>query len=232
VAKTPRDELIEKHLPLARSVASRYTRRPDYFEDLFQVAALGLVKAADRFDPSLGFAFSSLAVPTMVGEIKRHFRDATWAVHVPRGLRERAQRIDSEARRLQGSSGCAPSAAELAEALGMEVEDVLEARAALTALDALSLDEPSRAAGDSPDEGMTAGCRLGSVDPGYDLVEDRVTIGPALAGLPQREQRALSLRFAGDLSQREIAGRIGISQMHVSRIIRRSIATLQAAVGA
>ena len=230
MASRTRDELIESHLPLARTVARRYARRPDYLEDLFQVAALGLVKAADRFDPDRGFAFSSFAVPTMVGEIKRHFRDASWAVHVPRGLRERAQRVDGEARRLHARWGCAPSDAEVADALEMDVDDVLEARAVLSCLDALSLDEPSRSAGDASDEAITAAGRLGAVDPGYELVEDRLTVAPALDDLPERNRRALSLRFGAELTQREIGRRIGVSQMHVSRIIRRSLATLQAAV--
>jgi len=227
-----REELIESHLPLARRLAWRYSRGPDQVEDLFQVASLGLVKAAGRFDPSLGNAFSSFAVPTMVGEIKRHFRDTSWAVHVPRPLRERAQRVEIEAKRLHETLGRTPTTGELADSLAMPREDVIEARAAMKCFDALSLDEPDRRADDSGSDATSAGARLGGVDGGFELVEDRATIRPALAELSDRDRRVLSLRYDRDLTQREVARRIGVSQMHVSRILRRSIATLQAAVGA
>jgi RNA polymerase sigma-B factor len=220
-----RDELIERHLPLARWLARRYSRNAEQAEDIGQVAALGLVKAADRFDPGRGVAFTAFAVPTITGEIKRYFRDTSWAVHVPRSLQDRSLRVEATIERLAGELGRSPSPGEVAQSLGLPVEDVLEARHAYAAFEAVSLDGPS---GD--EESVEApGDWHAAIDPGYAQVEDRVALEPALAKLSRRERLALRLRFEGDMHQREIGECMGVSQMHVSRILRRSIDTLQAA---
>jgi RNA polymerase sigma-B factor len=224
------DQLIESHLPLARKLARRFVGPMGCAEDLEQVAAVGLVKAARRFDAARGVAFSSFATPTIVGEIKRHFRDTAWAVHVPRSLQESAQRIEPTSRRLAAKLGRAPTAAELAEALGLRREDVIEARAALSARDAASLDAPG--AGQSGDKHAQPafGDRFGTPEAGYEAAEARATIEPALAHLSDRDRTALLLRYERELSQREISARIGVSQMQVSRILRAALTTLRAAI--
>ena len=221
-----REALIARYMPLARRLAHQYARFPEFVEDVEQVAALGLVKAADRFDASRGFAFSSYALPTIAGEIKRFFRDTAWAVHVPRALQERSLRVDAAVARLSDELARAPSASEVAQSLELTVEEVLEARAAITAFRAESLDTPA----DPTGQGDNLVERVGTVDAGYQAVEDRLTIEPAIASLPARDQLALSLRFEGELSQREIGERIGVSQMHVSRILSRSLAHVRAAI--
>jgi RNA polymerase sigma-B factor len=224
-----RDELIERHLPLARKLARRFVCPAGSAEDLEQVAAVGLVKAARRFDAARGVAFSSYAAPTIVGEIKRHFRDTAWAVHVPRSMQERAQRIEPATRRLAAKLGRAPTTAEVAGALGLRAEDVREARAALSARDAASLDSPTGQSGDEHAE-PAFGDRFGAPEAGYEAAEARATIEPALAHLSDRDRTALLLRFERELSQREISTRIGVSQMHVSRILRAALNTLRAAI--
>ena len=221
-----RDELIRRLLPLARRMARRYRRAEDPLDDLIQVAVLGLVKAIDRFDPGRDTAFSSYAVPTMLGELKRHFRDHGWALHVPRGMQERVMAVDGAVRELSRAQGRSPSAAEVAGALGLGEEEVLEAMEAASAYEAVSL-ESHRYGGDA-DEGATYAERVGEEDNRFELVEYEASLAPVLRALPERDRLVLHLRFVEDLTQAEIAERIGVSQMHVSRIIRRSLERLRA----
>ena len=220
-----RDELIRRLLPLARRMARRYRRADDPLDDLVQVAVLGLVKAIDRFDPERETAFSSYAVPTMLGELKRHFRDHGWALHVPRGMQERVMAVDGAVRELARREGRSPSAAEVGRTLNLSEEEVLEAMEAASAYEAISL-ESHRYGGDA-DEGATYAERVGEEDGRYELVEYEASLAPVLRALPERDRLVLHLRFVEDLTQAEIAERIGVSQMHVSRIIRRSLERLR-----
>jgi RNA polymerase sigma-B factor len=215
---------VERFLPLARQLARRYQRGSEPFDDLLQVASLGLVKAIDRFDPDRGVAFSSYAVPTILGELKRYFRDAGWAVHVPRGVQERVMKVDRMVARLTVDLGRSPSVAEVAEAMELELEEVLEAMDASQAYDAVSL-EAGRDS-DRPDEG-TIGDTLGEEDERLELIEYGATIAGTLKALPDRDREVLKLRFVDDLTQSEIADRIGVSQMQVSRLIRRALDRLR-----
>jgi len=221
-----RDALVERFLPLARQLARRYQRADEPLEDLVQVASLGLVKAIDRFDPSRDVAFSSYAVPTILGEIKRHFRDRTWSVRVPRDLQELVLRVDRAVGELSRERHHAPSVPDIAQALGVTEEDVLEALEASGAYRAASLDAP-RASDD--DAGDTLGDAMGSVEPGFGAAEDRATLERLLRTITPREREVLRLRFGEDLTQAEIGERIGVSQMQVSRLIRQAIARLRAA---
>lgn len=222
-----RNEFIEAHLPLARRLAARYARSADSAEDLVQVASLGLVKAVDRFEPSRGVPFERYAIPTIIGELKRHLRDTRWALHVSRDQQERAQAVARERDRLTVFLGRAPTIKEVARSLGIAPESAIEADDAMNGLDALSLDAPASAYAD-PDE--TTQDLVGEIDPGYELVEERETLAPALGSLPLRDHLALKLRFLDDMTQREIADALGVSQMHVSRILRRALADLRDAV--
>lgn len=215
-----RRQLVERYLPLARSLARRYERRGESFDDLVQVASLGLVKAIDRFDPERGLSFSSYAVPTMLGELRRYFRDTGWALHVPRQMQERVLQVNAAVERLSGDLGRSPSPQQVADELELPVEEVLEAIAANAAYDTTSLDTPL---GSRDGEGQTIAETFGEHDERFELVEGRATIGPALETLPERERLILHMRFAEDLTQSEIAERIGVSQMHVSRLIRRAL---------
>jgi RNA polymerase sigma-B factor len=219
-----REELVRRLLPLARRMARRYRRSDEPLDDLIQVATLGLIKAIDRFDPARETAFSSYAVPTMLGELKRYFRDNGWAVHVPRGMQERVMRVDSAVKELSRKLGRSPSVAELSEMLAMEPEAVLEAMEAAGAYDAISLD--SYRFGDDGD-GETYAESIGELDDRYELVEYGATIAPTLQALPPRDRIVLHLRFVEDLTQAEIAERVGVSQMHVSRLIRRALERLR-----
>ena len=225
--QSARDELVERFLPLARQLARRYERPGEQLEDLVQVASVGLVKAIDRFDPDLGTAFSSFAVPTILGELKRYFRDSGWAVHVPRGMQERVIELSRAITRLSRELGRSPSAAELADATGASPEEVLEAMEAAVAYDSVSLEAP-RPADEASGEGYLD--RLGAEDEGYELVEYAATLGPELQALPPRDRLVLHLRFAEDLTQSQIAERIGVSQMHVSRLIRRALERLRSGI--
>jgi RNA polymerase sigma-B factor len=227
-ASASRDELIERHLPLAKAVARRFARTPQDREELEQVAALGLVKAARRFDAGRGTAFSSYAYPTMVGEIKHYYRDAGWAVRVPNSLKERALHVEATIRRLTAERSATPSADDVADSLGLPVQDVREARAALGAYRALSLDTPSTDPGSEGETG-SLGDRLGALDAGYEQVEGRIAMEPALAELPKSYRTVLRLRFDDDLSQVAIGKRVGVSQVQVSRILMRSFRTLRTA---
>lgn len=215
-----RRDLIERYLPLARSLARRYERRGESLDDLVQVASLGLVKAIDRFDADRGLSFSSYAVPTILGELRRYFRDSGWAVHVPRQMQERALNVNAAVERLSGELGHSPSPQMVAAELDLSVEEVLEAVAANSAYDTASLDTPL---GSGDDERRTIAESFGETDGRFDLVDGRVSVSDALNALPARERLILHLRFGEDLTQGEIAERIGISQMHVSRLIRRAL---------
>ena len=227
-AAAARDELVARFLPLARQLARRYQRANEPLDDLFQVASVGLVKAIDRFDIDRGVAFSSYAVPTILGELKRYFRDAGWAVHVPRGIQEQAMRVESAVKQLGGNLGRSPTVNEVAESLDLPVEDVLDAMEAGQAHEAISLnaERPS-----SDGEGDSFVDSLGAEDERFELVEYGATIAPAFEAMPERDRLVLSLRFVDDLTQSQIAERIGVSQMQVSRLIRRALARLRAAAG-
>lgn len=215
-----REELVEQHLPLAASLARRYRSSGESQDDLQQVAALALVKAVDRYDPDRHTSLSSYAVPTIVGELKRHFRDRSRQVHMPRGLQERIALIERAIDELPTELGYQPSAAQVAERVGLSVEEVLEAMEAASARHTYSL-EASVSADD--EEGARLGDTIGEIDPGYSTVEFGEAISRTIASLSERERMILHLRFVEDLTQSEIAKRVGISQMHVSRLLRRAL---------
>ena len=219
-----RDELVERFLPLARQLARRYQRGNEPLDDLVQVASIGLVKAVDRFDPERGTAFSSYAVPTILGELKRYFRDSGWAVHVPRGMQERVMTVNQAVSKLSRELGRSPTAGELAMETGQDAELVLEALEAAIAYDAVSLDTPRMS---DEDAGDTYADTVGVIDERFELVEYQSAIGPTMRALPARDRLVLKLRFEQDLTQLEIAERIGVSQMHVSRLIRRALKRLR-----
>jgi len=222
-----REELVQRFLPLARQLARRYQRQNEPLDDLMQVASMGLVKAIDRFDPARGTAFSTYAVPTILGELKRYFRDSGWAVHVPRGMQERVMKLDQASQELHRKLGRSPSATELADELGLTSEEVLEAMEAASAYDAISLEE-QRGSESRDSQEPTYADSLGTDEERYELVEYGATIAPTMKALSERERLILHLRFVEDLTQSEIADRIGVSQMHVSRLIRRALARLRA----
>lgn len=217
-----RDELVERFLPLATQLARRYRRGAEPLEDLVQVASVGLLKAIERFDPERGIAFSSFAVPTITGELKRYFRDKGWALRVPRDLQELAQRVDRTTDRLTHEHGRAPTVSEIADELEITLEQVLEAREAAAAFRADSLDRPY---GDDQDATRLADT-LGAAEPGYLQAEQSATLEALMSVLSDREREVLRLRFAEDLTQSEIAHRVGVSQMHVSRLLRKAVTQL------
>jgi RNA polymerase sigma-B factor len=219
-----RDELVSRFLPLARQLARRYQRGNEPLDDLVQVASIGLVKAVDRFDPDRGTAFSSYAVPTILGELKRYFRDSGWAVHVPRGMQERVMTVNQAIGRLSRSLGRSPTGTEIADETGLDLEVVLEALEAAIAYDAVSLDTPRTT---EEDDGDTYADTVGVIDERFELIEYTSAIGPTMRALPPRDRLVLKLRFEQDLTQLEIAERIGVSQMHVSRLIRRALKRLR-----
>jgi RNA polymerase sigma-B factor len=223
-----RDELVMRFMPLARQLASRYRNAGEPHEDLVQVACVGLLKAVDRFEPERGAAFAKYAVPTMLGELKRHFRDKGWSVHVPRATQELVLKVSDALGKLPAKLGHSPRPRDIAEAVGAPVEDVLEAMEAATAYEATSLDAP-RPGSDDEDGGWSYGDSLPTDEHGYELVEIGETLRPTLEALPERERAILHLRFEQDMTQAEIAERVGVSQMHVSRLLRRSLDRLQAA---
>jgi RNA polymerase sigma-B factor len=223
--RTARDRIVEQYVRLARMLARRYARTTEPLEDLEQVACLGLVQAVDRFDPGRGIAFSSFAVPTILGELKRHFRDRTWFLRVPRELRESAMATERATEALAARLGRTPSAGEVAAATGMPLERVLEAREAALAYRCESLDRPLRREGD--DGAATLADRLGAADDGLRRAEEDVLLDQLSAALRPREREVLRLRFSEDLLQREIADRVGLSQMHVSRILRDGVTRLR-----
>lgn len=223
--QTAREALVRLFLPLARNLARRYDRSSETSEDLFQVASLGLLKALDRFDPGRGHPFPSFAVPTILGEIRRYFRDCGWSVHVPRGAQERALKVRDAQETLANEHGHAPTVNQLAEYLELDMEEVIDALQAGQAYEALSLDAPRPGTEDGGD--MTYSDGLGHEDRRYELVELDATITAVLEHIPMRERHILHMRFVEDLTQTEIAARVGISQMQVSRLLRRSLDQLR-----
>jgi RNA polymerase sigma-B factor len=219
-----RAALVDRFLPLARQLARRYVRGGEQLDDLNQVASLGLLKAIDRFDPARETAFSSFAVPTILGELKRHFRDRGWSVRVPRDLQELAVKLEPTSEQLLRELGRAPTPAEMADRLDTSVELILEAREAAAAYRAVSLDRPR-----DDDEADPLGDAVGVEDPGYAVAEDAATVERLMQVLSDREREVLRLRFAEDLTQAEIGSLVGVSQMHVSRLIRQALARLRAA---
>ena len=224
-----RDELVERFIPLARDLALRYSYTDEALDDLVQVACLGLIKAIDRFEPGRGTKFTSYAAPTILGELKRHFRDKGWALHVPRDLQERSLALSRETEALSKQLGRSPTIREVAMAMGCSVEQALEASEAAASYEATSLNAPS--ARDDDDAGSLMDM-LGDEDGSYELVESRDAIAATWRDLPELERRVVELRFMQDLTQREIGERIGYSQMHVSRLLRRALSRLEDAAEA
>jgi RNA polymerase sigma-B factor len=222
-----RARLIELHMPLVQSLARRYANRGEQLEDLVQIGAIGLIKAIDRFDPERGVALSTYAMPTIIGEIKRHFRDRGWAVRVPRGLQELGMRLARLMEQLTVELERSPTIGELAEAAGVGEEDVLEALESSRAYASVSL----TALADPDDDDSDPLDAFGAEEPAYEVSEDRALLAPGFAALDQRERRIVLLRFYAGLTQSQIAQRIGISQMHVSRLIRRSLEKIRVALG-
>ncbi|MFL5847383.1 MAG: SigB/SigF/SigG family RNA polymerase sigma factor [Solirubrobacteraceae bacterium] len=221
-----RDALVERFLPLARQLARRYQRGDEPFDDLVQVASLGLVKAVDRFDLDRAVAFSSYAVPTILGELKRYFRDKGWALHVPRDLQERALKAVRESERLAKQLGRSPSVREVAAAVGCSSEELLEAYEAASSYETASLDAPATR---SERESIALIDLVGDDDDGFEAVADTELLAEAWRELPSPERRVLQLRFVHDMTQREIGDVIGYSQMHVSRLLRRALRHLEEA---
>jgi RNA polymerase sigma-B factor len=224
-----RAELAERFLPLARDLALRYSYTDEPFDDLLQVASLGLVKAIDRFEPGRGTKFTSYAAPTILGELKRHFRDKGWSLHVPRDLQERTLAVSRETEALSKRLGRSPKVREVAVGLGCTIEQVLEAQEAAASYEAASLDAP---AARDEEESASLVDLLGDEDSAYELVEDRDAIASTWKALPEVERQVLELRFMHDLTQREIGEQIGYSQMHVSRLLRRALTRLETAAAA
>ena len=213
------DQLVAQYLPLARRLAMRYRYTSEPIEDLVQVASVGLVLAARRYDPERGISFSSFAVPTILGELRRHIRDHCWAVRVPRSVQENALRVGAATREFFGRFGRSPSPREIAAETGLDVEQVLEATIATAAYETASLDQPL-----DGDRQPSLPPALGSVDePGYLHIESTAVVWPAVRRLPPAERTVVALRFHADLTQSEIAARIGVSQMQVSRLLRRAL---------
>lgn len=220
-----KEEIVRRFMPFARSLALRYRGGTEQIDDLVQVANLGLVQAIERFDPERGAAFKSFAAPTILGELKRHFRDRVWNLRLPRGLQERILKLEGTATELTAELERPPTVRELAETLGVDETEVLEAFEAIQTRRTLSFDQPVTVAG-AADEG-TVGEQVGSEDPHYEGVEDRAAIEASIPGLTEREILALRLRFVDELTQSQIAERIGCSQVHVSRILRAALQRLR-----
>jgi RNA polymerase sigma-B factor len=222
-----RELLIERYLPLARRLARRYQHTDEPIEDLIQVASIGLLKAVDRFDCSREVMFSSYAVPTILGELKRHFRDRTWSVRVPRDLQELALRVDQMVARLSLGQRRSPSIGEIARAVEASEEQVLDALEAMGSYRASSLDAPRS---NRDEETQSVAETLGAHDGEFDRAEERATLDSLMTRITERERIVLRLRFRDDLTQAEIGERIGVSQMQVSRLIRQALARLRSGV--
>jgi RNA polymerase sigma-B factor len=215
-----RDELVVMHLPLVQHLARRYRDRGESTEDLVQVGTVGLIHAVDRFDPDRGVELSTFAAPTILGEIKRHFRDRTWAVRVPRRMQELQAQVTARSDDLAASLHRSPTVHELAESLGVTDEDVLDALEARHAYATDQLDSDER--DDAP-----IGNRIGVEEPAFEAIDNRESLRPLLAALPDRDRRIIELRFFRGMSQTQIAQELGISQMHVSRLLARTLARLR-----
>jgi RNA polymerase sigma-B factor len=222
--RAARDELVKRFLPLARKLAHRYRGGHEPYDDLLQVASLGLVKAIERFDLDRGNAFSSFAVPTILGELKRYFRDLGWSVHVPRGAQESALKVEEAQQKLSSRRGHPPTVPELAEYLELSVEEVLQALETAGAHHSASLDAPHT---DDDGSSGTLASSFGEEDARFELIDEGLTIAAAAKQLPVHERRVLHLRFVQDLTQTQIAERIGVSQMQVSRILRHALGRLE-----
>lgn len=220
-----REQIVRSFMPLAKRLAGRYRHTGESEEDLEQVAYVGLIKAIDRFDPDLG-PFVRYAVPTILGELRRHFRDKGWALRVPRSVQERVLKINDAIDVLSGRLGRSPSPRDVADHTGMSLEEILEGLDAAGAYSPTTLDAPHP--GDM-DGDRTLGDSIGKEEIGYEMIELGQAVAPAFRALPEREQLILRLRFIDDLTQSEIAQRVGVSQMHVSRLLRRSLDRLNAA---
>jgi RNA polymerase sigma-B factor len=219
-----RDELVEMHLPLVEYLARRFRNRGEPFDDLVQVATIGLIKSVDRFDLERGVEFTTYATPTIVGEIKRHFRDKGWTIRVPRRLQELKLSLTKATADLSQKLGRSPTVAEMAGYLKLSEEEILEGLESANAYSAVSLDAPDGGEDDAPAVADT----LGEVDEALEGVEYRESLKPLLEKLPPREKKILLLRFFGNMTQSQIASEIGISQMHVSRLLARTLAQLRA----
>jgi RNA polymerase sigma-B factor len=218
-----RDELVRRFIPFARKLALRYVHSREPLDDLVQVACLGLLNALTRFEPGMGKKFTSYAAPTIMGELKRHFRDKGWSVHVPRDLQERALAVSRQTERLSAQLGRSPTVDELAEVLQCTVEQVIEALDAAHNYLPASLDAPIA---HEEEDRCALGETLGTEDNGFELAEDRQALVAGWASLTDIERQVLGLRLVHELTQREISQRIGCSQMHVSRLLRRSMIRL------
>lgn len=220
--RAAREQAVVELTPLVRALASRYAGRGEPLDDLVQVGMLGLIKAVDRFDVDRGVDFSSYAIPTVVGEIRRHFRDRAWAMHVPRRLKELSLRLSRILDHLTNELGRSPTIAELAEAAGVEEEDVIDALDSSNAYTTRSLHAPFEDGGDD-----NLSDKLGVEDAGYEEVEDGALVAAGLDALDERERRIVELRFFEEMTQSQIAAEVGISQMHVSRLLRRALAKMR-----
>jgi RNA polymerase sigma-B factor len=223
---TPDEDLVRRFLPFARELAVRYRYTGEPIDDLVQVASIGLLKAIDRFDPTRGTKFTTYAAPTILGELKRHFRDHCWAVRMPRGLQERGAAVAQTEAALSTSLGRGPTVRETAAQLGWAPEQVLEAREAAASYRTVSLDTPTH---HDPDTPASLADTLGADDPGYEFIESRAWLAAVWHVLPVTERSAIQLRFFHGLSQQEIGERIGYSQMHVSRLLSRALERLRTA---
>ncbi len=221
------EELTERYMPLARRLASRYRHTDEPLDDLVQVANMALLKAIQRFDPSRETALSSFAVPTILGELKRYFRDHSWSVHIPRDLQERTAKVNKAIDQLSKKNGRSPSVKEVAKKLGLDLEQVLEALEAAQAFSAASLDGERR---EEDGDVSTLGDFVGEEDARYELVEYGASVQGVLEEMPERTRQVLHLRFTEDMTQAQIADQIGVSQMHVSRIIRGALAELRESI--
>ncbi len=219
-----RDKIVERCLPLADHIARRFEGRGEPRDDLVQVARVGLVNAVIRFDVNAGSDFVSFAVPTIMGEVRRHFRDNSWSVKVPRRLKELHLRLGAATADLSQRLGRAPTATELAAELGMERDEVVEGLVAGSSYNTLSIDTGG---GSDDDDARAIADTLGDVDAGLDRIEDREALRPLLEALPERERMVLVLRFFESMTQTQIAERVGISQMHVSRLLAKSLTRLR-----
>jgi RNA polymerase sigma-B factor len=224
------DELIARYRPLTTGLARRYVYTSESADDLEQVAYIGLVAAIRRYDPERGRSLRAFAVPTILGELRRHFRDTGWSVHMPRPLQERARDVRETTERLTAELQRSPSVREVAERMGLSAEQVLESRAVRRAYSPDSLDAPPTASDDDSPRGWDTlhGCE----EEGYSRVEARVLVDRAIRALPEREREIIRLRFDAELSQAEIGTKLGISQMHVSRLLRRSLERVETIVNA
>jgi len=218
-----RDELVTEHLPVAKHIARRFGHRGEPHDDLVQVATLGLINAVDRFDPERGSDFLSFAVPTIMGEVRKYFRDSSWSVRMPRRLKELHLAINAGSSRLSQTLGRAPTPSELAQHLGLSREEVHEGLQAGNAYHSASLDDLLLA----EDSSISLGSTLGEVDPELEVIEQREALHPLLEQLPERERTIVVMRFFGNMTQTQIAQKIGISQMHVSRLLAKTLRQLR-----